>query len=42
MMYDSGYLAGVRNNGWDGHSVTALSPADWQTVHQTPIKLDDY
>lgn len=32
VMYDSGYLAVVRDNGWDGHSITPLDKRSWKKV----------
>lgn len=38
MMYDSGYLAVVKDCGYDGHSVKPLDNSKWKTVIKDNIK----
>ena len=38
MMFDSGYLAVVSNNDWEGMSVIPLDPKIWKTVIKSNFK----
>lgn len=38
VMYDSGYLAEVRNLDYSGMHITPLDPAIWETVYQEKEK----
>ncbi len=34
VMYDSGYLAVVKEDGWGGTFISPLDPKEWMVVHQ--------
>ena len=38
MMYDSGYLAEVYDNGWDGCYIKPMPPSEWNIIYRPALK----